>query len=649
MKRAFFLLLVITHATFLSAQKFELTSPDTGIKLIVNINENISFSVLFKDEVIIENSSIDLSLEGLPALGKSAKVKKVIESQSNSILTPVIHQKSSTIRDVYNELSIFFLANYELTFRVYDDGVAYRFSTSLKKDVIVSNESLNLRFSGSTACFFPEESSMISHYERLYKHIKLDTLKESVFCSLPVLMNVNDVHVLVTESDVYDYPCMFMHGTNMNGLDAVFPNYVTEAKPMSGFEDRKQVLTSAGYIAKTSGIRDYPWRVIVITNDDRQLVESTLVYQLASPLKISDTDWILPGKVAWDWYNANNICGVDFPAGINTDTYKYYIDFASEYGLEYVILDEGWSKATTQIQECNPDINVKELVEYGKEKNVGIILWTLWGPLDNDLSTLELYESWGVKGIKVDFMQRADQYMVNFYERVATEAAKRHLLVDFHGSFKPSGLRRAYPNVLTYEGVKGNENNKWSHDITPEHNVTLPFIRMVAGPMDFTPGAMINATADNHRISFNRPMSLGTRCHQVAMYVVYESPLQMLCESPSTYYKEETTTKFISKIPTVWDEAIVLDAKVADYILIARRKDDIWYLGAMTDWTPRELEIDFSFLEEGKYTMEMMSDGFNTDRFAQDYRYETMEIDNVSSKKIKLASGGGWAAIITKR
>lgn len=649
MKRAFFLLLVITHASFLNAQKFELTSPETGIKLIVNINENISFSVLFKDEVIIENSSIDLSLEGLPALGKSAKVKKVIESQSNSILTPVIAQKTSTIRDVYNELSIFFRANYELTFRVYDDGVAYRFSTSLKKDVIVSNESLNLHFSGSTACFFPEESSMISHYERLYKQIKLDTLKESVFCSLPVLMHVNDVHVLVTESDVYDYPCMFMQGTNMNGLDAVFPNYVTEAKPMSGFEDRKQVLTSAAYIAKTSGTRDYPWRVIVITNDDRQLVESTLVYQLASPLKISDTDWILPGKVAWDWYNANNICGVDFPAGINTDTYKYYIDFASEYGLEYVILDEGWSKATTQIQECNPDINVKELVEYGKEKNVGIILWTLWGPLDNDLSTLELYESWGVKGIKVDFMQRADQYMVNFYERVATEAAKRHLLVDFHGSFKPSGLRRAYPNVLTYEGVKGNENNKWSHDITPEHNVTLPFIRMVAGPIDFTPGAMINATADNHRISFNRPMSLGTRCHQVAMYVVYESPLQMLCESPSTYYKEETTTKFISKIPTVWDEAIVLDAKVADYILIARRKDDIWYLGAMTDWTPRELEIDFSFLEEGKYTMEMMSDGFNTDRFAQDYRYETMEIDNVSSKKIKLASGGGWAAIITKR
>ena len=273
----------------------------------------------------------------------------------------------------------------------------------------------------------------------------------------------------------------------------------------------------------------------------------------------------------------------------------------------------------------------------------------LWEPLDKDLSILELYSSWGVVGVKVDFMQRADQYMVNFYERVAEAAAKNKLIVDYHGSFKPAGLRRAYPNVLSYEGVKGNENNKWSNIITPEHNVTLPFTRMVAGPMDFTPGAMVNATANNHKISFYRPMSLGTRCHQVAMYVVYESPLQMLCESPSTYYKEEETTKFISKIPTVWDETKVLDAKVADYVLIVRKKDDTWYIGAMTDWTPRELEIDFSFLEEGSYIMEVMCDGDNAHNYAQDYNFETMEINSTSHIKIKLASGGGWAAIISKK
>ena len=354
MKRVLFLLLIITQSNFTSAQKYELTSPDTDIKLLVNINEDISFSVLYKDEVIIENSSIELSLEGLPPLGKSAKVKKVIKSQSSNILTPVISQKSSIIRDIYHELSILFRGNYQVTFRVYNDGVAYRFSTSFKNDIIVSNESFNLRFSGLTTSFFPEESSMISHYERLYKQIKLDTLKGSAFCSLPVLLKVKDVNVLVTESDVYDYPCMFMYGTNENGLKARFPKYVIDAQAMKGFEDRKQVLTDTSYIAKTSGSREYPWRVMIITDEDGKLVESNLVYQLARPLEIADTDWIKPGKVAWDWYNANNIFGVDFPAGINTETYKYYIDFASEYGLEYVILDEGWSKTTTQIQGLQP-------------------------------------------------------------------------------------------------------------------------------------------------------------------------------------------------------------------------------------------------------------------------------------------------------
>ena len=287
------------------------------------------------------------------------------------------------------------------------------------------------------------------------------------------------------------------------------------------------------------------------------------------------------------------------------------------------------------------------MVAYGKERNVGLILWVLWGPLDKNLdSILELYNKWGVKGIKVDFMQRADQYMVNYYERVAQVAAKYHLLVDYHGSFKPSGLRRKYPNVLSYEGLKGNENHKWSQLITPEHNVTLPFIRMVAGPMDYTPGSMINCHLKNHKISFERPESIGTRCHQVAMYVVFESPLQMLCESPSTYYREDETTKFIAQIPTVWDETLVLDAKVADYILIVRRKGDTWYVGAMSDDTPRELNLNLSFLNDGKYEMQLMTDGPNADRFAQDYQLKTVEVDQTFSKKLSMASGGGFTAII---
>ena len=649
MKKTSFLLLILFSYGHLNSQTYELVSPDNNTVLTVNINENISFSVIYNNIPVIENSTMNLTFEGIPTFGNSPKVIKKKETQISNIITPVIAQKSATIVDKYKQLSIFFHGIYQLTFRTYNDGVAYRFSTSLKKDVIVKSESFNLNFSNQATSLFPEEKSLVSHYERLYIPTKLDTLKESIFCSLPVLIEVNNINILLTEADVFDYPGMFMYGTKRNGLRAGFSKHVSLAKPKSGSEDRNQILTSDDYIASTSGTRNFPWRVMIITDQDKKLIESNLVYQLSRPSKIGKAKWIVPGKVAWDWYNANNIYGVDFTAGINTETYKYYIDFASKYGIEYVILDEGWSKTTTNIKEFNSDINVNKLIKYGKEKNVGIILWVLWGSLDEDLNILELYSSWGVAGVKVDFMQRADQYMVNYYERVAEGAAKNKLIVDFHGSFKPSGLRRAYPNVINYEGLKGNENNKWSSVITPEHNVTLPFTRMVAGPMDFTPGALVNATAGNHKISFYRPMSLGTRCHQVAMYVVYESPLQMLCESPSTYYKEEETTKFISKIPTVWDKTIVLDAKVADYVLIARKKDNVWYIGAMTDWTARELEIDFSFLDESSYMMEVMSDGNNTHHYAQDYSYETMEINNTSRIKIKLASGGGWAAIISKK
>ncbi|MEQ8243912.1 glycoside hydrolase family 97 catalytic domain-containing protein, partial [Fulvivirga sp.] len=348
-------------------------------------------------------------------------------------------------------------------------------------------------------------------------------------------------------------------------------------------------------------------------------------------------------------YNANNIYGVDFKAGLNTATYKYYIDFATKNNIEYVILDEGWTKSTTEILEYSPDIDVPELIKYGKEKGVEIILWVLWKPLDENLTEiLETYKSWGVKGIKVDFMQRNDQYMVSSYERIAKECARLELLVDFHGAFKPSGLRRKYPNVINYEGVKGSENNKWSADITPEHNVTIPFIRMAAGPMDYTPGTMVNKQLDNYSISFDRPMSLGTRAHQVAMYVVYEAPLQMMCESPSRYYEEQETVDFITQIPTTWDETVVLEGSVGNYIAVARRKADKWYIGAMTDWDARELELDLSFLGEGEYTMEVFKDGINADRFAEDYTIETLTVKKDNKVTAQLSSGGGWSAIIEK-
>src|SRR5690554_424118 len=419
---------------------------------------------------------------------------------------------------------------------------------------------------------------------------------------------------------------------------------------MAGSEDRNQVLSYTDYIAKTQGERNFPWRVAVISDTDAGLIDSQLVWLLSRDNQLDDSAWIRPGRIAWDWYNANNLFDVDFKSGINTQTYKYYIDFASDYGLEYVILDEGWTKSTTNLLEMNPDIDVHELVRYGNSKNVKIILWALWGPLDNDYQNiLETYGEWGVAGIKTDFMQRSDQYMVNFYEKIAREAAKHKVLVNYHGGFKPAGLRRAYPNVMTYEGVKGNENNKWSADITPEHTVTLPFIRMVAGPMDFTPGSMVNAQPANFNISHHRPMSMGTRAHQVAMYAVYESALQMYCESPSTYYREHETTDFITAFPSVWDETKVLAAEIGNYVIVARRSGKQWFIGAMTDSTAREFTIDFSFLDKGNYKLDYFRDGVNTENYAQDYKREQRDIKSGDSMNIKLAAGGGWAAILTPK
>lgn len=646
----FLVILFFSRATVLFSQDYTLSSFDDNLKITIDVLPKLNWSVTYKNDVIITESEIALELNDGRVLGRSSIVSKATETFSDKAITPVIAQKNSSIPDKYKQLRLDFSSGFSVEFRVYDDGVAYRFVTALGDEIIVKNEVADLNFAKGTTSLFPEEENMVSHYERDYVSVKLDTLTNNKFASLPVLMEIGNVKIVVTESDLYDYPGMFLYGTNGNGLTAGFPKAVKEATPAPGAEDRNQVIVSEDYIAKTSGNRSFPWRTFIITDDDKKILESELVYKLSRPLQLKNTDWIKPGKVAWDWYNANNIYGVDFKSGDNTNTYKYYIDFAAKYGLDYIILDEGWSKSTTNILEPNPEINVLELVNYGKDKNVSVILWCLWKPVDDHLDeAFQLYKNWGVKGVKIDFMQRADQQMVNYYERVVKEAAKYELLVDYHGAYKPSGLRRAYPNMISYEGVKGNENNKWSADISPEHTVTLPFIRMVAGPMDFTPGALANAQLENYRMVFDRPMSLGTRCNQIAMYVIYESPLQMLCDSPSAYYKEAETTTFISKMPTTWDETIALDAKVGDYLLMARRKGDTWYIGAMTDWTPRELNLNLSFLSDGDYTAEIMKDGINADRYAQDYVKENSTVNNTTQTTIKLAPGGGWAAILTKQ
>jgi alpha-glucosidase len=649
MKKLSLLITLIGLVFTLSAKEYSLESPSGKIQVKVNIDKNVSYSVLLNGNTIVAPSQISMELYDGTVWGVDAKVRKAKTNSVSQVLKPVVQRKSATINDEYKELTLSF-KGYALQFRAYDDGAAYRWVSDKDGEYKVKSELASFVFPADNKLWFPEEESMYTHQERVYLNETLSDIGSNRFASTGLLVDCgNGVKTYISESNLMDYPGMFLRGCNDNqyALIGKYPGVVLETEQLS---DRDVKPTKyADYIAECNGPRDFPWRAMVVAENDSQLIETEMIYKLAPECKLENTNWIKPGKVAWDWWNANNIYGVDFVAGVNNPTYKYYIDFASEYGLEYIILDEGWY-VLSDIMKQEKDIDVKELVDYGKEKNVDIILWVTWKALDDKLQeALDQFEAWGVKGIKIDFMQRDDQWMVNFYEKIARECAARKMLVDFHGAYKPCGLDRAYPNVISYEGVRGMENNKWSQLPDPEHTVTLPFIRMVAGAMDFTPGAMKNANKTNFRDVFTEPMSAGTRCHQLGIYAIFESPLQMLSDNPSNYYREPECMEFLAAVPSVWDETKVLEAKVSDYIAVARRSGDKWFVGALTDWDPREMELKLDFLGEGTYTMKVWKDGLNADKHAADFAQETLEVTAGSTVKVKMAPGGGWAAIIEKK
>ena len=646
MKRTFVLaLLSVITGYWAIAKEYKFSSPDNKISVTINVGADIKWSATIEGKEVINNSKIAMMLVNGRVLGENEKVTKVSLSKLNDIIRPVVANKRSEIKDNCNILTISFNSGFSLQFRAYDDGVAYRFETSFKDDITVKNEVSELVFPSGSHSWYPLESGFMSHNERTFIYSSLDTIANKHLASLPTLFQVNGVDILVTESDIEDYPGMWLIGSGSGKISGIWSKYPDTEKLT---RDRDLFVTSTkDYIAKTKGTRTFPWRAFVIAQNDVKLIESDLVYKLAPPNKIEDTKWIKPGHVAWDWWNANNLYGVDFRAGINNDTYKYYIDFASKNGIEYVILDEGWYPLGNVLVSV-PGINVPELCKYAESKHVGIILWVVWKTFwDNIDEAIVLYEKWGVKGVKVDFMQRDDQKVVNFYLEAARKTAEHHLLIDFHGAYKPDGLGRTWPNALTREGVKGMENDKWSKDVTPEHDVTLPFTRMIAGPMDYTPGALVNMDKANFTPNFTRPESQGTRAHQVALYVIYESPLQMLADSPSNYMKEQETTDFIVKIPVVWDDILGIDGKVGEYLLLARRSGKDWFVGAITNWTSRDIDLDLSFLPAGSYSMGIFKDGINADRYAGDYKYLKTKVKSGDKMKIHLAPGGGWAARIT--
>ncbi len=644
----------LLSATMVVAQKakdFNLTSPDGNIAVKVATGNKIQWSVQHKGQQVIAPSAISMLLES-GIIGDNAAVNSAPARKVNAVIK-AINYKKATINDLYNELTLNCKGDYGVIFRAYNDAVAYRFFTKKKGDLIVKNEEANFNFTDDYKSFIPiqwdyrDGKIFNSSFEALYHEIRLSQFPKDSLAFLPLLVEAGAKKVVVLEADLEDYPGMYVDlNSTGKGLKGVYAPYPKEAHTVgNNYIPTKR----ADYIANTTGTRSFPWRAIVISEQDKDLLNQDIVQKLAAPPRISDISWIKSGQVAWDWWNGRNISGVDFRAGLNTPTYKYFIDFAADNKIPYIVLDGGWSDRSS-LMKVSPNLNLPEIVNYGKSKGVNVILWSTWYNILQQMDTaFPVYARMGVKGWKIDYVDRDDQLAVRSTYDIAKKAAEYKMLVDYHGAFKPTGLQRTYPNVMGYEGVKGLENYKWANEDQPRYTTTIPYIRMMAGPMDYTPGAMRNATDANYRIVSGNPMSKGTRCNQLAQYVIFEAPLQMLSDNPTIYKREKECTDFITKVPVTFDETVPLDGKVAEYVALARRKGDVWFVGAISNWTPHEIMLDFSFLPEGTYEAEIFKDGLNSDRDATDYKREVVTVSKSTKQPVKLYPGGGWTARIYKK
>ncbi len=609
----------------------------------ITIDDSIHFSAWTGNEKMVEDAALSLSV-GKEVLGRHPKVRKVQRRTIDEQIHSVVALKNAVTRDHANALTLHFSQRYGMEFRAYDNGIAYRFVLNAKGRVDIANEGMRLQFPAMFTAHLSKTNSFVTSYEHRYTHLRLsDDKDDGTMSYLPVLLeSPKGTKLLFSESDLRDYPAMFVKSTGNDGLVAVFPRCPEKWEP---YGDRGEQITKEGdYIARTSGQRTLPWRFAVI-GDDVAIASNEMERVLAGRCALTDTSWIKAGKVSWDWWNHWTVWDVDFEVGINNDTYKHFIDFASAYGIEYILLDEGWAKDVRDPYTTRDEIDIKQLVEYGKSKNVGVFLWLTWLAVEQHPELIGHYADMGVKGLKIDFMDHSDQWMVNYYERVTEECAKHRLLVDFHGSFKPAGLEHRYPNLLSYEGVCGMEQGA---GCVPSNTIWLPFIRNAVGAMDFTPGSMLSVQPEYNHGSGANPMGSGTRAYQMALYVVFESGLQMLADSPTRYMREEECARFIASVPTTWDETRVLAAQAGDYYVVARRKGTKWFIGAITGDKPQDITISLDFLDK-EGTMTSFQDGKNAHRIAVDYVKKQQTVTPSSTLTLHLARNGGWCGTIGMR
>ncbi|UOE50677.1 glycoside hydrolase family 97 protein [Mucilaginibacter sp. SMC90] len=645
MKKNTLIFFILSAFAFnVSAQTYTVKSPDNNLKLELKANDSVSYSLTYKNNQLILPSAIGLKLDKT-ILGTNAKVISAKPSTVNKTIRP-LYGKAAVLTDNYNELAISFAGNYKLLIRAYNEGVAYRFVTDLKDSVKVMSEQAGFNLKGAPGTTIAETDNYTA-WELTYNQYKsISEVKEDKHAITPALYSYNNgVKLIIAEADLFDYPGMYVKKKNGN-ITGEWAGYPATSK-MGSWGDFVSVVTSReNYIAKEPGKKEYPWRVLIATDDDKTLLNNQLIYKLSKPSVLENTAWIKPGKAAWEWWHDAILPGAPIPSGMenrSTQLYNFYTDFAAKNHLEYMMIDAGWSD-NYDVKKRLQKTDIRAVIQHANEKHVGIFVWCVASPLLKDLdANLDYLKEIGAVGIKVDFFDRDDQQAIKWLQVIAEGTAKRHLMVDFHGCSKPTGLQRTYPNIINYEAVRGQECSKWDFTTNPVHHTTFPFIRMLGGPLDYTPGSMRNKSKDTFKpIAEGLPSTQGTRCHELAMFVVFDQPLAVFCDSPTEYEKYPDIEAYLSAVPTVFDETKPLDAKVGEYIAIAKKKGSDWYVGAMTNWDARDVNVDFSFLPAGvSYTADLYSDAADADKNAEKYEHKTITVNRSTKLNLKLAPGGG--------
>lgn len=645
MKKRILLFLALTLSVLAaSAQTYTLASPDGNFKAELKVNDSITYAITYKNKDVIAPSAISMTLDKM-VLGKKSKVIDARQSVSSNKIHP-LYGKDAVLDDDFKEIAISFEGGYKLLFRAYNEGVAYRFVTNLDEPVIVISEQANFNINPAAGAILAETDNYIAWELPYVQHNAITEMAEGKRAITPALFNYpSNIKVVVAEADLFDYPGMYIQkkSNHFVGEWAAYPSVIVMGSWgdfVSAVKEREK------FIAKTDGKREYPWRVIMATDDDKTLLANQLIYKLSKPSVLTDTKWIKPGKAAWEWWHDAILPKGPLPSGMdnrNTALYNYYVDFAAENKLEYVLIDAGWSD-NYDVRKPTGRSDIRAIINHGKKKTVGIFVWCVASSILKDLDgSLDYIRDIGAVGFKVDFFDRDDQQAIKWMEQIAKAAADRHLMVDFHGCAKPTGMQRTYPNIINYEAVRGQECAKWDYTTGPQHHVTFPFIRMLAGPLDYTPGSMRNKSRDKFKpIAEGLPNTAGTRCHELAMFVVFDQPLGVLCDAPTEYERYSDIMKYLSAVPTTFDETKVLDGKVGEYIAIAKKKNKDWFIGAMTNWDARNMNIDLSFLPEGdKYVADIYTDAADADKNAERYEHKTIPVNRSTKLDLKLAPGGG--------